>query len=151
MGVNLTELDVNNADEVEMMYKTRTDPEVAKWLTGRPPKSFQEHIDYLSIRRSHKKFFCIYADGTMVGYCQMTAGLEVELGWAISSRYQGFGYGAMAVKNLIVIAQKYSMQNQKIVLFVDSKNQRAISLYKKNGFVEIENTNDLIKMELTNA
>ena len=40
--------------------------------------------------------------------------------------------------------------NKKIILYVYEDNKKAIHLYKKFGFVEIDKKDDLVKMELKN-
>ena len=51
---------------------------------------------------------------------------------AVSNKYQGKGYGNKLLNELIEIAKENKVEN--ILLEVRISNNRAINLYKKNGF-----------------
>ena len=151
MHIDLIPLDIENPDQVGMMYKIRKAPEVSCWLHQPPPECFAKHVLYLSRMDGRRKFFCIYRDDVMVGYCQLSISEDIELGWALAPEYQGMGIGRPAVLQLIAEAKRCNQnftQKKKIVLYVKEGNKRAISLYNKHGFRYIDGMLGVMKMEI---
>ena len=86
--------------------------------------------------------------GSFIGNCElMDAGDSVkELGIAITAKKQNMGFGTEAVAALV----KYGMENmglQKIVLRTSPKNGRAIRVYQKCGFREVNRNDEHVFME----
>lgn len=140
-----------NSEDIEFLYKTRINPEIDKMLSGNPPSSFEEHEKFFE--NNQKKLRWIYiAENTekeRIGYSQIYDVKEdqLEVGFAISPDYQGKGYG----KNLVMATiekAKETFPDRKIVLYVKTDNPKAIYIYKKYGFKEIEEKNNLTYMEI---
>jgi RimJ/RimL family protein N-acetyltransferase len=150
--VHLKPLDINNADEVTFMFQVRSHPDIDKYLNGDPPSSYFEHVHYLAKAIENKYFYIIYYHEDFVGYCQITPREDaLELGWALHPNSIGIGIGTIAIPLLIDICKGIlckELKKQKIILYVKEDNIRAVSLYKKFNFIEKENTNGIILMEL---
>ena len=70
---------------------------------------------------------------------------------AVTSEYQGRGISKMLLEKCLAKAKE--LKAKKITLFSNSKLERAISLYKKYGFVHIDASDSPlltadVKMEL---
>ena len=147
--IHLKPLDINNPDQLGFMFRVRCNPDIDKHLTGNAPKTYFEHVNYLSNVADNKYFHIIYYDDDFAGYCQTTMNKETfEVGWALCPTKIGRGIGAVAVKLLLEFCKK--LANKKIILYVKEDNVRAISLYRKFNFIEKENNNGIILMELHN-
>jgi RimJ/RimL family protein N-acetyltransferase len=127
-------------DELLFLYKTRTNPEIDKMLTGSPPKDYSSHIKYFnSVQGKVRWIFIAYIDNDMVGYSQIydITDTSCEVGFAISPNFQGKGFGKSLVLATINKARNF-FKNKKIVLYVLKTNSKAISVYNKVGFKEQE-------------
>lgn len=134
----LVPLDVSNAAHVEAMYRIRTDPDVAKYLTNPPPANFSSHEQYLrEIDTNQRRIYLIMTNEEICGYCQaIVKGKEVELGWALQPNWWGKGIGSQAVSLLMDAVHKEPIFKEKtVILYVKKDNVRALELYKKHGFI----------------
>ena len=140
-------------DEIEFLFKARTDPMIVKMLSGKPPKDMATHISYINKNQGQSRFIYIAYNDKMekIGYSQVyniTPG-TVEVGFVIIPEYQGFKYGQSLVQETINIAKTHFPQ-KNIVLCVKNSNHRGIHIYKKYGFVIIGVDEDLTYMSLSN-
>jgi len=148
--VELTPLDLNNSDHLGVMFRVRTHPAVCACMPGNPPKNFLEHTQYL-YNVKNKVFFIIHDSDHLYGYCQATFHPdEIELGWAIEPSCWGQGIGKQSVEQLLDVVRPH---NKKIILYVQTNNERALGLYQKYGFEMTQTMEDGIryKMELKDA
>lgn len=58
---------------------------------------------------------------------------------AISNMYEGLGYGQLLMDRCVYISKTYGFKNIKLEVY--KYNEKAIRLYKKNGFVIISDNN----------
>lgn len=134
--VKLISLDINNPDHVGLMFKVRTHPDVDKFLSGKPPQNFLEHVKYLYGVGAAKRFFIVVANDQLCGYCQITPRQDnTETGWALHPDWWGKKVGSQAVAQLVnIIKQDPILKNKPIVLVVKKDNPRAVKLYKNHRF-----------------
>ena len=124
------------------MFEVRTHPDVASRLSSPPPKTYEEHLFYLTHLPPNKVFFMIKADAMPCGYSQLTLKEEkIDLGWAIHPAWWGQSIGTNSVKLLIEYVNK-KYPDKSICLYVKKDNLAAIHVYKKSGFV-IESSDTL--------
>lgn len=99
---------------------------------NKPNKSLSEQI-----RQAKKdKYFCLSKNNQVIGfYC--LRGLDENytnpsFGLYITSKYNGKGYGSLALKS----AQDWCKKNliKVLMLKVDKNNINALYMYRKNGF-----------------
>ena len=150
--VKLAALDQNNLDQLHLMYTVRTHPDVDKYLCNLPPKSFDEHVQYLAkaVSSEAKRFFIICFQERLCGYCHVTSRANtLELGWALHPDWWGKGIGKQSVLLLIQFLQESGLADGKsLSLIVKKDNTKALSLYKKSGFVILsENENQEYLMQ----
>lgn len=145
-NIQLLPLDRNDLKHLNLMFSVRTHPEVDKHLCNSPPESFSKHVQYLDLaeKSGSKAFFIISYNDGLCGYCHVTSQSDcLELGWALHPDVWGKGIGKSSVKLLIQFLQTSSRADGKhLTLVVKKDNLRALSLYKKCGFIIInENEN----------
>lgn len=135
-NVRLLPLDVNNEEHLDLMFKTRTHPDVIPLLTMKPPTSFETHVAYLKgVNPLLKEFYIVKANDELSGYCQATIGQnEVEFGWTLHPNFWNKGIGTAAVKELVLLSFKNHPQENVRKLLVKKNNLRAITVYEKCGF-----------------
>jgi len=142
--------DKGDATHLRFLYDVRTAPEVAQFLQGNPPKDYNSHVAWArkSISKSIREFFLLEFGGNLLGYFQLYnfRNKECEVGYAMHPKQSGRGYGNVLVQSSIKEASRRYLD--KAVLFVKVENTKAIYLYKKHGFVPIEATNGILKMEI---
>jgi len=136
-------------EDIQFLYCTRTDPLVDKMLSGSAPINFEQHKNYINKVQGISRWIYIYFDsGIRVGYSQIYDVREnqLEVGFAVSPKYQGMGFGKDLVKKTVEKAEEI-FPGKKVVLFVKINNDRAIHVYEKLNFKKIKITNDLLYME----
>lgn len=86
-------------------------------------------------------FIAVYADGRIIGDCNINFNTHIKdrhrsnVGIAIDKDYWGLGIGSLIFDELIRLAKENGVTEQ-IELGVIDKNERALSLYRKKGFVK---------------
>lgn len=145
----LKKLDLNDPDQIGLMYKVRTHPQVDFFLSGSPPNNYLSHVNYLfNSTNKNKNFYIIYHGISPCGYCQTTV-LEdsIEVGWAIHPEWWGKGIGTEAARLLINEAKNHA-SGKKLILIVKSNNIAAIKIYKKYGFkiVSVDKNENLMEL-----
>ena len=70
-----------------------------------------------------------------------------EPGIAITAKKQNMGFGTEAVGAVVEYGMEI-IELQKMILRVNPKNRRAITVYKKCGFTEYDRTKEHIFMEI---
>lgn len=151
--IKLELLDHNNPDHVGWMYKVRAHPEVAAYFFAPPPEKFVDHVQFLTrvMEKKERDFFIVYADGQMAGYCQIINFPDgFEIGFALHPNWWGKGIGNTSMELLLEhLRQADSEKSNNITLVVKNDNVRAINLYKKYGFVVINEKDNQFQMKLT--
>lgn len=142
--VKLVALDLNDLDHLNLMYSVRTHPDVDQYLCQLPPADFSKHVQYLkkAMQSGTKRFFVIDSQDHLCGYCHVTSREDtLELGWALHPDWWGKGIGKCSVSLLIQLLQEFGLAEGKVLtLIVKKDNIKAISLYKKSGFVILGET-----------
>ncbi len=137
-------------EDLIFLYNTRRDESISKMLTGSPPEDYESHIKYIDrVQEKIRWIFIAFNEKERVGYCQIYDVCEkkLEVGFVVSSKFQGNGYGKKIVKETILKAKEL-FPERKIVLYVKKNNVKAIHIYKKQGFKEVSESNGIVYMEL---
>jgi len=130
----------HSISDLHFLYKTRQHPDVDKMLSGNPPTSITQHLNYiLKVQGISRWIYVADFESKMIGYSQVYDVTEdtVEIGFVIHPDYQGKGFGKALVLKTISKA-KVQFPNKKVILYVLRDNPKAIHIYKKLGFVEKE-------------
>jgi GNAT superfamily N-acetyltransferase len=88
--------------------------------------------------------YILKVNGKPVGYGQIMVSncIYSLINFGIIPSFRGYGYGDTFLKYILYRCESAGIEN--LQLTVDNSNPAAIGLYKKNGFVELYNTADLI-------
>jgi len=125
-------------EELNFLFKARTNPEVDRLLEGDPPSNLEDHLNYISKVQSKSRFIYIaYENNIPVGYSQIydITSKSIEVGFVILPEYQGRGLGKQLVKKTLDICNsKFCKLN--IILYVKKENIKARHIYECFGFVE---------------
>lgn len=141
----------SSLDELQFLFDTRTDPRVAAYLSGPPPSNIEKHFEYVEkVQGKSRWIYIAYLKShEKLGYSQIydVTDAQLEVGFAIHPEFQGKGYGNQLVLETIQQARK-NFPNRKLTLQVLASNSKAIHIYKKLGFREIKEQENLLHMEL---
>lgn len=130
----------------ETFYETFAQHNSQEEMQNYLDKSFA--LDKLTDELNHhdSQFFIVWEENTPVGYLKVNTGtaqtelqdetsLEIERIY-VKSSHHGKKVGQVLYEKALEIAQK---ENKKYIwLGVWEENKRAVSFYKKNGFVEFD-------------
>jgi len=95
--------------------------------------------------KNHKSTVILTYEDEPIGYAHLDRDSEcLWLGVCVADNYVGRGFGGLLIKEILL----RNKPEEKITLTVDRDNNSAINLYRKHGFVPIETTEKIIKMEL---
>ena len=132
----------------------RNDPSIWEYTEFRPNKHIllEDELEWIkkAIEDKHSHRFAIVADQTYVGNIYLTdiennsAEYHIFIG---NHNFAGRGVAYEASKKLIGFA-KNSLGLTKIYLNVRTEHKRAIALYEKLGFTNLETKNDFFQMYL---
>ena len=142
MTISLRQADT--MEDKKFLFDTRTIPEVCKMLLGPQPGSFESHLDYLDKLPSFKHIFIIECSSVRVGYCQLKTKTG-EIGLVIHPESQGKGYGEEAIQALMLLAIE-RFEIKFLSLSVIKTNARAIELYQRCGFSQVNELGPIIRM-----
>jgi len=140
--------------DIHFLYEARRHPEVDNMLSGNPPSSMKQHLEYLETVQDKTRWIYVASVGEkLVGYSQVYDVTEdtVEIGFVVHPEEQGKGYGKGLVLQTISKA-KEKFPDKKVILYVLRENPKAIHIYKKLGFIEKElpsTDEDTLGMELS--
>lgn len=131
--------------DASLLYEWITDRSLVVLNSSFYPVSELDHeswFERVMTRRSDLVIFVIedLKTGLAVGSCQLlninwlfrSAELQIRIG---KKDFQGRGFGSKAVQLLVQFGFK-DLNLHRIYLHVFSSNERAINVYKKNGFVQ---------------
>lgn len=135
-------------------WKWRNDPEVWKLTGNRPDRIITPEIEKAWIQdvlndKSCKRFaICVEKTDEYIGNVQLTniTDEDAEFHIFIGERnYWGKGMGTQATVELITCA-KQQLKLKSIYLFVNPDNLSAIKIYKKAGFVHVNEDKMVLKL-----
>jgi len=140
-------------DEKEMVLQWRNHPSIRRWMYQKKPIAKEEHFNYIDSLKSRddRCYFLVEKDKAPIGVIDFTAldkeKKSAEIGlYGVPSK-QGVG------KYLMDAILEYGfrqMHLKRLFANVYKENEKAIRLYQKYGFREINRDDELIYMEITN-
>ncbi len=125
--------------DLERLNGIINDPEVARYLTVRPPlsmKSTREH--YRELRKAGNLWHVISVDGVVAGSLTMTFPKRHErrhtmgIGLSLAKEYWGLGLGGRAIDHALSEARRRGLRRTELSVFPG--NGRAMRLYRSRGF-----------------
>ena len=140
---NFTEL---NFQEKELILKWRNNPLIAKYMLTKNI-SLKAHLKFIDNLKNDNKKRYFLVENIGVIYFTLHNNNIVEIGLYKNPNKQKVG------NKLLKTAIEYAFEElkaKKIILYVFENNIKAINLYKKFGFKEIDKQKNIIKMELKN-
>jgi UDP-4-amino-4,6-dideoxy-N-acetyl-beta-L-altrosamine N-acetyltransferase len=133
-------------DEKKEVLKWRNHLEIRKWMFDKNEISLKNHLAFIEKLRNDKtKIYFKVDDLGVINYKIKNNIAEIGLhknpykqkvGNILMQKLIDYGFNKLKVK--------------KLILYVYEDNLKAINLYKKYGFKEIDKKDNLIKMELEN-
>ena len=149
MTFKLEELDLDNDEEVQFLFDTRTHPVICANLFGTPPVDLKSHKVWLSTNVPHNRLIFLLKDnGKLIGYCQAYNfdTWMFEAGFAIHPDFHNKGYGKEMVRMFIALMTE-RLPGRKIVLQVKESNIPALKIYEKTGFIRTDIKDGIVIME----
>lgn len=134
--------------------KMMNDYEVAKFISHNFKKYSQdEELEWIEKQKDNNLIFSIIEkkSNTFVGNIELRDRSNCyELGIIITSEKQNRGYGTEIIKRIIKYAEE-ELNIKELFLKVFKNNERAIHVYEKTGFIELDNdeTSGEITMKYT--
>ena len=130
--------------EKKEVLNWRNHQEIRKWMLNKEEISLQKHLKFIDTLKENQ----IYIKVDELGV----------INFKIYQKYTELGLHKNPLKQkvgniLLKTAIEYAfekLQTQKIILYVFEDNIKALHLYKKFGFKEIDKQQNIIKMELKN-
>ena len=131
-------------EEKKEVLNWRNHPEIRKWMLNKKEISLQKHLEFIDSLDKNR----IYLKVDDLGVINFKVFKNyIELGIHKNPNKQKVG------SKLLKIAIDYAFEElkaKKIILYVFENNIKAINLYRKFGFQEIDKQKNIIKMELKN-
>jgi len=125
------------ADDAPALLDIRRQPQVMRFTPAMPS---DRHTDFYARWGANDHVLVAELDGRVVGY----AGLHVRdnkrrhsawLGIAVHDEFAGRGAGQLLMKALLDLADQW-IGLARVDLEADARNERAIAMYQRYGFVE---------------
>jgi diamine N-acetyltransferase len=122
-------------------YEALCHPVVAAGIFIDIPISFEKTLEWCKTVADcpNRYDFCLELDGEAVGFCGLVnvnaKNGTCELYLFLHPSFFGRGFGSKCLRCVLDFA-KYELNLRKITLYVTGKNEKALSLYKKFGFVK---------------
>lgn len=126
----------------ETFSRVNTEENMAKYLTDK----LSAEILSIELNNKNSEFYFAISGGEIIGYLKLNSGqsqtelndiksLEIERIYVLKE-FHGKGVGQLLYQKAIQRAQETGLDS--VWLGVWEENPRAISFYKKNGFVEFD-------------
>ncbi len=137
-------------EDAQVSYNWRNDSEIWKHTGSRPnilitPQIEETWILEAIARKNEIRFaICIEETNEYIGNVQLTKITEIDAEFHIFIGMKQF-WGMNLGQKATLLMLNYGFEKLKlkaIYLFVSKKNGAAISIYKKCGFISIEENND---------
>ena len=145
MKEKLKRLQNLSLEEKKEVLNWRNNPEIRKWMIDKNEISLKNHLNFID-NIPQNKIYLKVADLGIINLKILNK--KVELGLHKNPSKQKVG------KILMKTAIDYAFNElnaKKIILYVFEDNLRAIHLYKKFGFKEVDKKDNIVKMEIENA
>ena len=143
-------------EDASISYKWRNNPEIWKYTESKPDMNitYEIELNWLQdvLQRPNEKRFaiCVDDDHQYVGNVQLTdinqgvAQFHIFIGEVV---YHGMGIGTKATSLMLDYAFSVLGLNA-VYLFVNKNNAVAIKMYENCGFYKLEESSEMIKMEI---
>ncbi len=142
MKMKLTKFQDLSLEEKNEVLKWRNHPEIRKWMYDKNEISLQNHLDFIDNMPTNRIYLKVEDLGVInFKIINDTAKLGIH------KNPDKKRVGNILLKTAINYAFN-ELKAKKIVLYVFEDNIKAINLYKKFGFREVDKKDNLIKMEL---
>jgi len=130
--------------EKKEVLNWRNHPEIRKWMLNKKEISLENHLKFID-SLDERKIYLKIDDLGVINFKVFKDYVEV----GIHKNPNKQKVGSKLLKTAIEYAFN-ELQAKKIILYVFENNIKAINLYKKFGFNEIDKQKNIIKMELKN-
>ena len=130
--------------EKKEVLNWRNHPDIRKWMIDRNEISLKNHLNFIENIPKNKIYLKV-EDLGVINFKILNK--KVELGLHKNPNKNKVG------NDLLKTAIDYAFNElnaKKIILYVFENNLKAINLYKKFGFREIDKKENILKMELEN-
>ena len=130
-------------EEKKEVLNWRNHPEIRKWMFDKNEISLENHLNFIDNIPKNRIYLKV-GDLGVVNFKILDE--KVELGLHKNPNKNKVG------NDLLKTAIDYAFNElnaKKIILYVFEDNIKAINLYKKFGFIEVDKKDNIIKMELT--
>jgi ribosomal protein S18 acetylase RimI-like enzyme len=110
-----------------------------RWIGGEAPVSagWADRVVAASVGRDDAAMLLAYLDGTAVGWISFSReGDVVDLGMGVIDGYRSRGIGTAMMEAALTWAESVGAAQVRLEVF--PHNDRAIGLYRKFGFAEVE-------------
>lgn len=147
------------AGDVDAHARITGDPEVMRWITGRPLSrtdawwNVARYLGHWQLRGFGMWGLFERATGTLVGHAgflEPDGDVGFELGWALARHAQGKGYALEACR--AAIGHAVALGRDRIACVIDRGNERSLRLAERLGAVRTGRTTsrgaDLLVYEL---
>ncbi len=144
MKTKLTKFQDLSLEEKKEVLKWRNHPEIRKWMLDKKEISLENHLKFIQ-NLPENRIYLKVGDLGVINFKIINDMAELGLHKNPAKTKVG--------KILLNEAINYAFNNlniKKIILYVLEDNIKAINLYKKFGFKEIDKKDNIIKMELRN-
>jgi len=131
-------------EEKKEVLNWRNHPDIRKWMLNQEEISLENHLKFID-SLDEKRIYLKIDDLGIINFKVFKN--YVELGLHKNPYKQKVG------NKLLKAAIDYAFEElkaKKIILYVFKNNIKAINLYKKFGFIEVDRQKNIIKMELKN-
>jgi len=144
--INFTELSL---EDKKMILEWRNHKDIRKYMYNQHIIPLKEHLDYIeSLKNSKDKiYFLVKRNGDNIGVIDFTEIKKDSCYFGLYSKPDLKGVGDTLLKTIIDYAFN-NLKIQTLKLEVLESNIRAIKLYKRFKFKEIDIKNGYIYMEL---
>ncbi|MCK4442616.1 MAG: UDP-2,4-diacetamido-2,4,6-trideoxy-beta-L-altropyranose hydrolase, partial [Sulfurovaceae bacterium] len=152
--INFTEL---SSKDKKMILEWRNHPNIRKWMYNRELISLDEHLNYIDSLSTKKDrlYFMVKYKSEVIGVIDFTNidYINKKTDFGIYAKPNSRGFGKILMSSIINYAF-YTLKVDRLIAEVFTKNAKAISLYKKFNFKQIDikvvDSRDMIVMELKN-
>jgi len=152
--INFTNLSL---EEKKMILEWRNHKDIRKWMYNREIIGLDEHLNYIDSLTSKKDrlYFMVKYRGEVIGVIDFTNidYINKRTDFGIYAEPNSRGFGKILMSTIIYYAF-YNFKMDRLIAEVFTENFKAISLYKKFNFREIDTKvvdgRDMIVMELKN-
>lgn len=144
-------------EDAETSYKWRNNSEIWKYTPFNPkgpitPEIEREWLTNTLNRKDQRRFaICVQPDDKYVGNVQLLDINEVDAEFHLfigESDYWGMGIGGKAT--MLTLDYAFHILNlSRVRLTVDKHNLAAIKVYRKQGFVEVADNQNVLTMEVS--